>query len=178
MDIDHPTSAGERATLMLQVQTCAEELEQARLKCTSLKTQLCYLRRKLNATAPISRLPPEILGSILQFYVRDHMHDFEQSPLLIEPYAWFGALHVCHTWRHIAFSNPALWTYVLASNESFVDFVLPKSGNLPLVILAHHGEESDMEGLAATTQPKREQPFCTKILAQLLVGLHRYCVTS
>lgn len=72
-----------------------------------LVTQLRELRRQRNLLAPVNRLPPEILLTIL-VYCRDG----GSYP------TWITLTHVCSLWYHIALSSALLW--------NTLDFRYPK----------------------------------------------------
>ncbi|KAG8863926.1 hypothetical protein FRC20_010434 [Serendipita sp. 405] len=65
--------------------------------------RLNMLQRSL--TAPVTKLPVELLRDIFNFYV-----DMDEAPWLL--------VLVCPTWRRIAFSIPKLWRYVLVTNNT------------------------------------------------------------
>ena len=70
------------------------------------------LKRRRNALAPISRLPPEttaIIFSLLHLpgdYAQILTGDGRCS------LAWLRVAHVCHRWREIALNQPRFWSHI------------------------------------------------------------------
>lgn len=60
---------------------------------------LRLLRSLRNSTAPINRIPPEVLSLIPDY----HDGDYPQQDLI-------ALTHVCRRWRDILISRPSLWT--------------------------------------------------------------------
>ncbi|KAF9480804.1 hypothetical protein BDN70DRAFT_877120 [Pholiota conissans] len=62
-------------------------------------------RRKPSRTAPISRLPPEILCEIFTIVKEESYRSISQD----YPIRWILLTHVCRHWREVAFDLPSLW---------------------------------------------------------------------
>ena len=71
---------------------------------------LVTIRLAMNQTAPINRLPPEILTRALEFR--------EDDKVLI------SSTHVCQRWRSALSSSPSLWTQVMFRDSHRADQVL------------------------------------------------------
>ncbi|KAF8257753.1 hypothetical protein EI94DRAFT_1757046 [Lactarius quietus] len=76
----------------------------------SLEESIRVLRRRRNALAPISSLPPEVIAAIFSFS-RASSSDFipGEKP---DPLAWLRVSHVCHQWRDTALNQPLFWNHV------------------------------------------------------------------
>ena len=79
------------------------------------------IRLALNQTAPVNRLPPEIIARALEF--RSGEKDL------------ISATHVCHRWRSALSSSPSLWTEVVFRDTDQVLTHLTRSGALPIDVL-------------------------------------------
>jgi len=79
---------------------------------------LVTIRLALNQTAPVNRLPPEILTRALEFRGDD-------KDLI-------SATHVCNRWRSALSSAPSLWTEVVFRDTDRVLTYLTRSGALPI----------------------------------------------
>jgi hypothetical protein len=73
----------------------------------SFEESILALRRRRNALAPISCLPPEVFATIFSFVRRspDCLILAEEPDHL----ACLRISHVCHQWREIVLSQPLLW---------------------------------------------------------------------
>ncbi|TFK38416.1 hypothetical protein BDQ12DRAFT_630892 [Crucibulum laeve] len=75
------------------------------------------MRRKLNSTSPVCRLPPELLAELLLVACHDYLH---WKPLEYVPHRGSAATRslttplflgsICTTWREIVWSNSRFWT--------------------------------------------------------------------
>ena len=81
-------------------------------------TILVTIRLAMNETVPINRLPPEILGRVLEF--REGDEDL------------ISATHVCNRWRSALTSSPSLWTKIVFRDSSRALVYLARSGALPI----------------------------------------------
>ena len=79
---------------------------------------LVTIRSAMNQAAPINRLPPEILGRVLEF--REGDKDL------------ISATHVCNRWRSVLTSTPPLWTGVVFLDSNRALAYLTRSGGLPI----------------------------------------------
>ncbi|KAJ3555358.1 hypothetical protein NM688_g2622 [Phlebia brevispora] len=129
----------------------SEAMQQARTKYTQqleglsqeskrIHLEICELNKQKNRTVAISLLPAEVLGLVFGAYVADHWSNYTERKGYSErqprtPYAWFRPiLHVCHDWRHAAFLTHGLWTCIVPTRRSCVQFMLKHTGHLPLEI--------------------------------------------
>ncbi|TBU57648.1 hypothetical protein BD310DRAFT_928746 [Dichomitus squalens] len=76
---------------------------------TSIEKATIIHKRRLNATAPVSRLPNETLSII---FVRVVTALFERdgtcySQNLPHAYPWLNITRVCHAWRALAYDTPS-----------------------------------------------------------------------
>ncbi|CCM01075.1 uncharacterized protein FIBRA_03123 [Fibroporia radiculosa] len=123
---------------------------------TSLLRTLTQVRERINALAPISSLPPEILTHIFLLHVANAV---DLSVLPISPSALFDSAclsdsrflqsitalelsSVCRLWRNVALNCAALWmnvTITYQSNPAWTALQLSRSKNMPfaLTLLKH-----------------------------------------
>ncbi|TFK87334.1 hypothetical protein K466DRAFT_586467 [Polyporus arcularius HHB13444] len=105
-----------------------------------LRTTIAHLRRYRNSiTAPVNRLPWEILGRIFEFAVqrRKYISDYgnvREVTKATERLTW-----VCHAWRTVASGWPRLWSTIHESQDYPLDsarsrLALSRSGEVPLVL--------------------------------------------
>ncbi|KAH9041379.1 hypothetical protein EDB85DRAFT_1476172 [Lactarius pseudohatsudake] len=78
----------------------------------SWEKSLRALRRRRNALAPISSLPPELFAAIFSI-----LRLPPSSTVLLggEPdrhLSWLNVAHVCHQWRQVALNQPFFWSHV------------------------------------------------------------------
>jgi len=83
-----------------------------------------------NALAPISSLPPELLGRIFHFCA------------LVEPpwsgvrkLGWIGVTHVCQRWRQVALDGASLWARIVGVSPSaeWMSEALVRARDAPLL---------------------------------------------
>ncbi|KAI0318453.1 hypothetical protein OF83DRAFT_1171085 [Amylostereum chailletii] len=121
----------------------ASELATIRLARSSLEDIPVRLRREINATVPILRLPTEILleisdnialsdpprpVSVLQQQGR--FGDYH-SPTL----GWIRLTHVCHRMRDALIESPILWARVVCSLPKAHEVLLRRTRSAPLSIV-------------------------------------------
>ncbi|KAH8979253.1 hypothetical protein EDB92DRAFT_2118864 [Lactarius akahatsu] len=78
----------------------------------SLEESLRNLRRRRNALAPISSLPPELFTAIFSIL---RLPPSDTVLLGGEPdrhLSWLNVAHVCHEWRELALNQPFFWSHV------------------------------------------------------------------
>ncbi|KAF8262410.1 hypothetical protein EI94DRAFT_1743691 [Lactarius quietus] len=75
----------------------------------SFQESIRTLRRRRNALAPISSLPPEVFASIFSLVRLPDFFILGEEP---DQLACLRLSHVCHQWREIALSQPLLWNRV------------------------------------------------------------------
>lgn len=81
------------------------------------------LKRQHNTRAPIARLPTETLSEI--FLLAQEMNDGLDK--MLPPVS-----HTCHTWRAVALTCPALWTFVDCSYVALAKALVSRAHTLPL----------------------------------------------
>ncbi|KAJ7823012.1 hypothetical protein B0H13DRAFT_2126038 [Mycena leptocephala] len=82
---------------------------------------------RLNALAPISSLPPEILSHIFLFCV-------SSNPVVgTSGLGWLAVTHVTHRWREVALGCPELWANIIFRRK-LLSISLSRSKMVPLVM--------------------------------------------
>lgn len=115
----HPTLQLAQA-LLAQVQQEGLTLSTSILNTAESVTALALatLRRCLNDVQPVSRLPPEILSSIMCLAITSNKPIFQHTsstPQIQDlNFSWTMA-HVCHQWRQAALGCPFLWCTIDSS---------------------------------------------------------------
>lgn len=66
---------------------------------------LAMKNRERNSSAPIMRIPPEILVKIFVHYQNTFF-------LHWNPEEWIKVTHVCHFFRQVALASPTLWSRI------------------------------------------------------------------
>ena len=98
------------------------------------------LKGRINAIAPISKLPPELLSAIFTEVAINHYTC--RTPRLYHsaaglPYKWITLTHVCHAWRAIALDTPRLWSRIVLTRPDVTREVLARSKKAPLWVSAN-----------------------------------------
>ncbi|KAI0691996.1 hypothetical protein BC835DRAFT_93151 [Cytidiella melzeri] len=100
---------------------------------------LWTIRCVQNRSAPVNRLPPELLGVIFE-HLMDLQVPAHPSNELME-YQWPVVQSVCRYWRDTAVHTPLLWSYVRIRNPhakqaqpGLASTILTRSGVVPLTI--------------------------------------------
>jgi hypothetical protein len=114
------------------------------------------LRSRSNSQVPISRLPDEILLIIFKYVEEetrlsviddgdgdgdgdsdesdyDDDDDFEDDDVP----ACLAVTHVCGRWRIVALECPTLWRFIGFNSTSWLDVMLERSQQVPLVVNCH-----------------------------------------
>ncbi|KAI0258878.1 hypothetical protein BC834DRAFT_670952 [Gloeopeniophorella convolvens] len=103
---------------------------------TSTELRLRSLYTQLNALAPVSLLPTELLARIFHLY-RDDENNYTNARLLLS----VAVSHVCRRWREVAFGDPSLWgeirNTVPRCNQRWLTEMLTHPTNVPLDIRLH-----------------------------------------
>ncbi|KAG2157837.1 uncharacterized protein EDB93DRAFT_819107 [Suillus bovinus] len=93
-----------------------------------------------NGQIPISRLPDEILLMIFKHFEEerrlngyDSDDDFESDAVDDAP-ACLVVTHVCRRWRKVALECPTLWRFISSTSLYWLDVMLERSQQAPLVV--------------------------------------------
>ena len=106
-------------------------------------TKELVLRSRKNASAPVARLPVEILSLVFTFVQGNNRGD-------IKGWYWGAITHVCGHWRDIALQSQQLWVYIDTSKLASLDQTeayLKRSGTSQLVV-RHHDLHSGATSLS------------------------------
>lgn len=121
----------------------------------------CHLRTIRNRLVPISRLPPELIGSVFKALVNTP----KPGTLGAEFYTrlriryWSRAMLVCRDWRRAALSTTSLWsTIVVMQNKSLLPHSLSmlsfeRSGSTPLTVICDSEDAATTSRLHAALAP-------------------------
>lgn len=111
------------------------------------------LKHRVNAIAPVSKLPTELLGLIFEF-AKGHDERVELeggAPLTTKKTARTNLInitHVCRTWRAVALASPSLWADILVDDHtsrfSSADAFLSRSQTMPLYLHASQMRGTDL----------------------------------
>ncbi|KAI0741685.1 hypothetical protein C8Q80DRAFT_1195661 [Daedaleopsis nitida] len=106
---------------------------------------IIQLKRRLNTHTEIARLPAEILSEVFLHICR-HTYETQQDMLFnatsdtyylrISPASWIVVAHICHAWREIALSTPRLWSYIVGTQQAYLNELVARSKKAPLHITA------------------------------------------
>ncbi|KAF8642975.1 hypothetical protein AX16_009288 [Volvariella volvacea WC 439] len=112
-----------------------------------LKAHLIQLHRRRNALMPLSRLPLELVTSVLQ-----HLIEEADTPQATRPnsevtpfFSWTTATQVYAHWRNAALGCPGLWTYLSTTNLAWFKAFLQRSRNQSVCIDTSQGKAQDGE---------------------------------
>ncbi|KAG8967519.1 hypothetical protein FRC05_002031 [Tulasnella sp. 425] len=101
-----------------------------------LDGECTLVKRRHNASLPISRLPVEILATIFGFTLPpdEDLWTVQHAPVLHQ------LVSVCHTWKQLVQGTPALWT-LISSRDPFghAEQALQLSSKMPLDVIYHCG---------------------------------------
>ncbi|KAI0043902.1 hypothetical protein FA95DRAFT_1597697 [Auriscalpium vulgare] len=120
-----------------QAETCSPEytatLRDERAAVASL---LLILDARINACAPVSRLPPEVMGTIFSYLLGQERHErIEVTGHVSRTVPWIRLTHVCRHWRQVFLNNAALWRHiVLPLPPKWSEVIVERSQLAPLVI--------------------------------------------
>ena len=78
-------------------------------------------------------LPPELLAGIFCEYVR---HSYSAFNSTIVP-CWISVSYVCRYWRDVALHCANLWAYLFFVSPEWMDELLSRSKNAPLIVHTH-----------------------------------------
>ncbi|KAH8981805.1 hypothetical protein EDB92DRAFT_2093869 [Lactarius akahatsu] len=77
-----------------------------------IDAEIRSLRRRRNALAPISSLPPELFAAIFSFLRLPLSGTTLQGMEPDRQLSWLHVTHVCHQWRELALNQPFFWSHV------------------------------------------------------------------
>ncbi|KAI0042099.1 hypothetical protein FA95DRAFT_1682766 [Auriscalpium vulgare] len=98
----------------------------------AVKSLLSIVDAQINARAPVSRLPPELVVNILSYCMVDGIRAMAYVPTTAP---WVRFTWVCRRWRHIMLASPMFWcNFVLPLPPKWSRAMLARSQNLPLSI--------------------------------------------
>ncbi|PIL25214.1 hypothetical protein GSI_13103 [Ganoderma sinense ZZ0214-1] len=98
------------------------------------------LKGRINAMAPISKLPPELLSAIFTEVAITHYTGRPPRSCCgatLLPYKWITLTHVCHSWRAVALNTPRLWSRIVLTRPDVTREVLARSKKAPLWVTAN-----------------------------------------
>ncbi|KAG9310356.1 hypothetical protein JVU11DRAFT_9489 [Chiua virens] len=86
-----------------------------------------------NTTAPVLRLPFDIIEQIFLIYVRWCHYDENRGVARVPQ--WVNASYVCRRWREAILNFQTLWSYMFIASQEWSDALLARSGEVPLRII-------------------------------------------
>ncbi|KAI0042725.1 hypothetical protein FA95DRAFT_1609939 [Auriscalpium vulgare] len=125
---------------------------------TAIASVLAIVDARINASAHVSRLPTELLTAIFSHLVIEEMHESNRGMDCVPPTVpWVRVAWVCHRWRHVMLTSPALWChFVLPLPPQWARAMLARSQRLPLLVSC-----SSQHGYHQTNLPWWRLPFDT-----------------
>ncbi|KAF6763852.1 hypothetical protein DFP72DRAFT_485172 [Ephemerocybe angulata] len=107
--------------------------EALRQRILQAEKDLRTMKDDYNASAPVNRLPVEVLSDI---FVETALIDawFYNSPSEREYFSWIHLAHVCHDWREVVFNCTRLWSRIAFFDKAVTEFMLTQSKDAPLTI--------------------------------------------
>ncbi|KAF8199130.1 hypothetical protein BJ912DRAFT_689408 [Pholiota molesta] len=112
--------------------------------CRRLEEAISTFQPRMDAPAPISSLPPEIICKIFLFVQAEGSRCDRRScdrpgfyGKRIHPLQWIKLTHVSRHWRNIAVHSPSLWVDLPIRNLLWVEEMLKRSKAADLMIEAH-----------------------------------------
>ncbi|TFY65541.1 hypothetical protein EVG20_g5545 [Dentipellis fragilis] len=119
----------------------AHEQQLLRDEIQEMAIALRIAHSRLNALAPISYLPPEIMSCIfsilLEAFAGDAsalLHETDNGPSRGQiQMRWVVVTHVCRQWRHMAINTPSLWCHLpLDIGRHWMEAVVERAKPVPL----------------------------------------------
>ncbi|KAI0043305.1 hypothetical protein FA95DRAFT_1498825, partial [Auriscalpium vulgare] len=115
--------------------TALARLTSERAAVTSL---LATLDTHINACAPVSRLPPELLCRVFSNLVEEEEEEeYLKSGMdgFPRPMPWVRLSHVCRHWRDVALNDPTFWARLsLPLPQRWADAIISRSQGAPLFL--------------------------------------------
>ncbi|EPQ60163.1 hypothetical protein GLOTRDRAFT_134903 [Gloeophyllum trabeum ATCC 11539] len=154
-----------------------------------LESRLLRLRADINALAPVSCLPVELLSRIFQLVVDWELDDVQTNDEQVlrrrlgqharkDRYRlqWISICHVCRAWRTVALTCAVLWRRPFFFNAELTKLMLARSRDAELDILAcsYHGSltHTDTQALRLVAPHMRRVRKVDIVLSD--VGLHEF----
>ncbi|KAJ3561693.1 hypothetical protein NP233_g10038 [Leucocoprinus birnbaumii] len=123
---------------MIARQTYTAEQTQLDEDVVKLKKEIRQLYETRNELAPISILPPEVLGQVFVHLRKTYPLSFER---FLNSQDWLRVTRVCRRWRKIAYNCPHLWAFIALEDtpESIrqAKIMLKRSKKAPLTVKGH-----------------------------------------
>ncbi|KAH9021622.1 hypothetical protein EDB85DRAFT_413366 [Lactarius pseudohatsudake] len=123
-----------------------------------LEESIRALRRRRNALAPISSLPPELFAAIFSILrlPRTVLLGGESDHRL----SWLRVAHVCHQWREVALNHPFFWSHVdfTTLTPAGATEMLVRAKSVPLYLEAwvpkYHWDDARFSTFQKELQPR------------------------
>lgn len=121
----------EDSSVQVKVSSLDADDDAPRTACDRIASQIAVNR---SVTAPLHRLPPELLAEI---FLNLHNYPYSTSELSTLDRS---IARVCITWRQVALGTPRLWAFIVVqpktiNAEEYLRRYLPRSKSCPLYIL-------------------------------------------
>ncbi|KAI0043304.1 hypothetical protein FA95DRAFT_1681999 [Auriscalpium vulgare] len=119
---------------------CSPKTALARLKSerTAVVSLLATLDAHINAVAPVSRLPPELLCRVFSNLVEEEEEEGYLQPGMDRfprTMPWVRLSHVCRHWRDVALNDPTFWARLnLPLPPQWADAIISRSQGSPLFL--------------------------------------------
>jgi hypothetical protein len=144
-----------------------------------LEAEPIELKRRGNALTPICLLPIEVLAEIFEHL--QHMSTFlPRLRRYIFDYTWTTVMLVCHHFRDVAVSTPALWSeiYFKHKSQEWIDMCLRRSASAPLCVTSMAIMPVDVWGRADTAYIAGVEAFdmlriSSPYLASLMISIRK-----
>ncbi|KAF8066005.1 hypothetical protein FPV67DRAFT_122629 [Lyophyllum atratum] len=127
---------------------------------SSSEAVTCLWKRRLNALALVSRLPPEILGTIFK-----HVASGATKRARL---GWICVSHVCSYWRSAALDCPDLWSDIPFTHLSWAAEMVQRSKMAPLRVAVAFRRNSDTGKIS-----QRKAQAVHSVLSQVLTQTSR-----
>ncbi|KAF8066584.1 hypothetical protein FPV67DRAFT_1197657 [Lyophyllum atratum] len=111
-----------------------------RREVKNLKAAIRVWNERHNSLSLSSRLPPEILSTIFEFFSEAERKELIDG--VFDDFKWIRISHVCRHWRRAALACPSLWSSVLLTHPSARE-LLHRSGAAPLTMWFKLEDPSD-----------------------------------
>ncbi|KAF5357585.1 hypothetical protein D9758_007479 [Tetrapyrgos nigripes] len=121
----------------------------------SIDEEIRKLQTRRNSLVPISRLPNELLSTILMFCSQLKPDDDNDNDLRLFPpsrqrdrWPWTTVSHICSHWRNVALGCPVLWSCLDFSRPAWVPAMVERSRMVPLTLevpfeLVYHSQTEE-----------------------------------